>query len=68
MPHTGRVKWFSSQKGFGFIECEDGQDIFVHFSSIKADGYRSLEEGDKVQFEITQGSKGPQATDVDKIT
>ena len=67
MSHTGKVKWFSAPKGFGFIECEDGQDIFVHFSAIKSDGYKSLEEGQKVQFEITQGEKGPQASDVVKL-
>ncbi len=67
MPQVGRVKWFSAPKGFGFIECEDGQDIFVHFSAIKSEGYKSLEEGDKVQFEITVGAKGPQASDVVKI-
>jgi CspA family cold shock protein len=64
MSQVGKVKWFSAQKGFGFIECEDGQDVFVHFSAIKSDGYKSLEEGQKVQFEIVQGQKGPQAQDV----
>ena len=67
MPHTGRIKWFSVQKGYGFIECEDGQDIFVHSSAIKQDGRRALEEGDAVQFEIIQGPKGPQASDVVKL-
>ena len=64
MPQVGKVKWFSGKKGYGFIECEDGQDIFVHFSAIKAEGYKNLEEGQKVQFEIAQGEKGPQAQDV----
>ena len=67
MAQVGQVKWFSSQKGYGFIECQDGQDVFVHFSAIKGDGYKSLEEGDKVQFEIVQGPKGPQAQDVVKL-
>jgi len=64
MPQVGKVKWFSGKKGYGFIECEDGQDIFVHFSAIKVEGYKNLEEGQKVQFEIVQGEKGPQAQDV----
>jgi CspA family cold shock protein len=64
MLRSGTVKWFSAQKGYGFIECEDGQDVFVHFSAIKQEGYKSLEEGQRVQFEIVQGEKGPQAQDV----
>jgi CspA family cold shock protein len=64
---VGKVKWFSGPKGFGFIECEDGQDVFVHFSAIQGDGYKALEEGQKVQFEIVQGAKGPQAANVVKI-
>lgn len=67
MPQVGKVKWFSGQKGYGFIECEDGQDVFVHFSAIKSEGYKTLEEGQKVQFDIVQGEKGPQAEDVVKI-
>lgn len=64
---VGKVKWFSSPKGFGFIECEDGQDVFVHFSAIQGEGYKALEEGQKVEFEIVQGAKGPQAANVVKI-
>ncbi len=60
----GTVKWFSNQKGYGFITPENGKDVFVHFSSVKMDGYKSLKEGDKVEFEITQGPKGEQAVDV----
>ena len=67
MPQVGKVKWFNSAKGYGFIECEDGQDIFVHFSAITGEGYKTLEEGQKVQFEIAQGEKGPQAKDVVKL-
>jgi len=61
---TGKVKWFNSTKGFGFIEKEDGGDVFVHYSSIVGDGYLSLEEGQEVEFEITQAPKGPQAQNV----
>ncbi|MFF3765502.1 cold-shock protein [Streptomyces sp. NPDC001922] len=60
----GRVKWFSGEKGFGFIERESGADVFVHFSEIEGVGYRSLEEGQRVEFDITQGPKGPQAARV----
>lgn len=60
----GTVKWFNSSKGYGFIQHEGGEDVFVHFQSIVADGYKSLEEGQKVEFTITQGQKGPQASDV----
>lgn len=59
---TGKVKWFNADKGFGFIQQDnDGPDVFVHFSAIQSQGYRSLEEGQSVEFEITQGPKGPQA-------
>ena len=61
---TGRVKWFNDQKGFGFIEVEGSKDVFVHHSSIQSEGFKSLKEGDKVEFEVTQGPKGPQASNV----
>ena len=64
MAVTGKVKWFSNVKGYGFIEQEGGQDVFVHYSSIQGDGYKTLEEGDAVTFEIIQGEKGPQASNV----
>jgi len=60
----GTVKWFSNNKGYGFIEREDGPDVFIHFSAIQSDGYRSLEEGQKVEFTIEDGPKGPQAANV----
>ncbi|MEK7816743.1 MAG: cold shock domain-containing protein [Actinomycetota bacterium] len=63
----GTVKWFSDQKGFGFIERESGDDLFVHFSEIKSEGFKTLAEGQKVSFEATEGPKGPQATDVNII-
>ena len=61
---VGTVKWFNADKGYGFISQESGQDVFVHFSAIQAAGYRSLEEGQAVEFDITQGAKGPQAANV----
>jgi CspA family cold shock protein len=62
---TGTVKWFSSEKGFGFITPDDGSaDVFVHFSSIAGEGFKNLDEGQKVSYEVTQGQKGPQAADV----
>ena len=64
---TGRVKWFNRTKGFGFIEREEGADVFVHYSSIEGDGFKVLEEGDEVEFEVTDGPKGPQATTLRKI-
>jgi CspA family cold shock protein len=60
----GSVKWFNEKKGFGFISRDDGNDVFVHFSAIKRDGFKVLYEGDQVEFEVTQGPKGLQATDV----
>ncbi len=61
---TGTVKWFNSGKGYGFIEREGGPDVFVHFSAIQAEGFRTLEEGQRVEFTIEQGQKGPQASNV----
>lgn len=64
---TGRVKWFNDAKGFGFIEREGGPDVFVHYSAIQADGFRSLKENDQVEFEVREGPKGLQAADVVKL-
>jgi CspA family cold shock protein len=61
---SGTVKWFRNEKGYGFITGEDGQDVFVHFSAIEMDGFKTLEEGQKVSFEVTQGPKGLQASNV----
>jgi CspA family cold shock protein len=61
---TGRVKWFNEKKGYGFIAQESGDDVFVHFSAIKGEGFKTLTEGETVEFEITQGPKGPQAANV----
>lgn len=66
MRKFGKVKWFNNDKGFGFIECDDGQDYFVHHTGIKADGYRSLDDNQKVSFEVIQGKKGMQAVNVTK--
>ena len=60
----GKVKWFNAEKGFGFIEREEGNDVFVHFSAIMMDGYKSLAEGTEVEFEVVDGAKGPQAANV----
>ena len=62
----GKVKWFNAEKGYGFIESEDGTDVFVHFTAINMDGYKSLEEGAEVSFEVVEGVKGPQASNVTK--
>lgn len=63
----GTVKWFNAEKGFGFIEVEGENDVFVHFSAIQGDGFKSLEEGQKVEFEVVEGNRGPQATNVTKL-
>jgi cold shock protein len=65
---TGTVKWFNDAKGYGFISHEGGPDVFVHFSAIQGNGFKSLAEGDRVEFEIVQGQKGPQAADVTKAS
>jgi cold shock protein len=64
---TGKVKWFNDSKGFGFIEVDDGTDAFVHHSEIQGEGYKSLAEGETVEFDIIQGEKGPKATNVRKM-
>ena len=63
---TGKVKWFSNTKGYGFIGQDSGADVFVHYSAIQGEGYKTLQEGDNVEFEVTQGQKGPQAENVTK--
>ncbi|MGM9925624.1 MAG: cold-shock protein [Bacillus sp. (in: firmicutes)] len=62
----GKVKWFNADKGFGFIEREGGEDVFVHFSAIQSEGFKTLDEGQSVTFEVEQGQRGPQATNVQK--
>ena len=64
----GTVKWFNNAKGYGFLGRDDGPDVFVHYSAITSEGYKSLQEGDAVEFEITQGPKGPQAANVSKAS
>ncbi|HEX9028845.1 MAG TPA: cold-shock protein [Anaerolineales bacterium] len=64
---TGTVKWFNGSKGYGFIEREGGPDVFVHYSAIQGDGFRNLEEGQRVEFTVEQGAKGPQATNVSLV-
>lgn len=63
----GTVKWFNAKKGFGFISDEEGNDVFVHFSALQMDGFKVLEEGDKVEFEVVKGDKGPQAANVTRL-
>jgi CspA family cold shock protein len=63
----GKVKWFNSRKGYGFITKDDGGDVFIHYSAITGEGFRSLREGDRVEFEVTQGDKGPQAANVLRV-
>lgn len=63
----GKVKWFNAEKGYGFITGEDGNDVFAHFSEIQQDGFKSLDEGDEVTFDITEGPKGPQASNIESV-
>ncbi|AZS17575.1 MULTISPECIES: cold shock domain-containing protein [Paenibacillus] len=63
----GKVKWFNAEKGYGFIETEEGTDVFVHFSAIQSEGFKTLEEGQSVEFEIVDGARGPQAANVIKL-
>ena len=67
MKEQGTVKWFNAAKGYGFIKRDSGEDVFVHFSAIQGDGFKSLAEGDRVEFDVTQGQKGPQAASVRRI-
>lgn len=64
---TGKVKWFNAEKGYGFIEGQDGKDVFVHFSAIVQDGFKTLDEGQEVEFEVVEGARGPQAANVTKL-
>ena len=66
MRSTGTVKWFNERKGFGFIKVENGEDVFVHYSALQGEGFKTLKEGEKVEFDVVQGAKGPQATNVTK--
>lgn len=63
----GKVKWFNAEKGYGFLETEDGGDVFVHFSAIQTDGFKSLDEGQSVEFDVVDGARGPQAANVVKL-
>ncbi len=67
MLYRGQVKWFNAEKGFGFIEREDGDDVFVHFSAIQEEGFKTLDDGQEVEFEIVEGDRGPQAANVTKV-
>ncbi len=67
MIYTGTVKWFDAKKGYGFIEREDGDDVFVHFSAIQDEGFKTLEDGEEVEFEIVEGDRGPQAEEVVRV-
>ena len=67
MIYTGTVKWFDAKKGYGFIEREEGDDVFVHFSAIQDDGVKTVEDGEKVEFEIVEGDRGPQAAQVVRV-
>ncbi|WP_010630860.1 cold-shock protein CspD [Sporolactobacillus vineae] len=67
MAQNGKVKWFNAEKGYGFIEVEGGNDVFVHYSAIEGDGFKTLEEGQEVQFDIVEGNRGPQAANVVKL-
>jgi CspA family cold shock protein len=67
MRFTGKVKWFNESKGYGFIQRDDGNDVFVHYSNIKGQGFRTLEENDAVEFEVNEGPKGLQAVNVEKV-
>ena len=64
---TGKVKWFNAEKGYGFITSDDGQDIFAHYSQIQKDGFKSLDENERVSFEVVDGDKGPQASNIESI-
>ncbi|MDA8193213.1 MAG: cold shock domain-containing protein [Thermaerobacter sp.] len=64
---TGRVKWFSAEKGYGFLEQEDGGDVFVHFTAINGEGFRTLNEGERVEFDVVEGDRGPQAANVVRL-
>ncbi|XJZ25828.1 cold-shock protein [Bacillota bacterium Lsc_1132] len=65
--NNGKVKWFNSEKGFGFIEMEGGEDVFVHFSAIQSEGFKTLEEGQAVSFDVVEGARGPQAANVKAV-
>jgi CspA family cold shock protein len=63
----GRVKWFNQEKGYGFIECDEGGDVFVHYSAIQEEGFKTLAEGQRVEFDVVEGARGPQASNVAKL-